>query len=60
MRIAITGTIGSGKTEISKYLKSKGFDVFNCDESNARLLETNAYNLLSNDFFCHFLFFDII
>ena len=50
MRIAITGTIGSGKTEAANYLRKKGFDVFDCDEVNRKLLNENAYDLLYNDF----------
>ncbi|MBQ5805422.1 MAG: dephospho-CoA kinase [Erysipelotrichaceae bacterium] len=41
MKIAITGTIGSGKTVVSDYLRSKGYDVFDCDRVNAWLLEEN-------------------
>ncbi|MBO4920237.1 MAG: dephospho-CoA kinase [Erysipelotrichaceae bacterium] len=41
MKIAITGTIGSGKTAVSDYLRSKGYDVFDCDRVNAELLEEN-------------------
>lgn len=37
--IAISGTIGSGKSEVSRYLRRKGYDVFDCDEENRRLLE---------------------
>ena len=39
MRIAITGTIGSGKTTVSGYLREKGFYVFDADECNRSLLE---------------------
>ena len=39
MKIAITGSIGSGKSTVSEYLKTKGYDVFDCDEYNAYLLE---------------------
>ena len=41
MKIAITGTIGSGKTAVSEYLRSRGYDVFDCDKVNAQLLEEN-------------------
>ncbi len=41
MKIAITGTIGSGKTVVSDYLRSRGYDVFDCDKVNAQLLEEN-------------------
>ena len=50
MKIAITGTIGSGKTEASNYLRSKGYDVFDCDEVNRNILDTRAYDLLFSDF----------
>ena len=39
MKIAVTGTIGSGKSTVCAYLKEKGYDVFNCDEVNRDLLE---------------------
>ncbi|MBQ6560172.1 MAG: DNA-formamidopyrimidine glycosylase [Erysipelotrichaceae bacterium] len=38
-RIAITGSIGSGKSEVSRYLREKGYTVFDCDEENRNLLE---------------------
>jgi len=50
MKIAITGTIGSGKTAVSNYLRKLGYDVFDCDEVNRRLLKEKAYELLFNDF----------
>ena len=39
MRIAVTGTIGSGKSAVCAYLREKGYDVFDCDEVNRELLE---------------------
>lgn len=42
MRIAITGTIGSGKSEVSNYLRTKSYDVFDCDKYNAYLLKKNS------------------
>ncbi|MBQ1483423.1 MAG: dephospho-CoA kinase [Erysipelotrichaceae bacterium] len=39
MRIAISGSIGSGKSMVAAYLREKGYDVFDCDEVNRRLLE---------------------
>lgn len=39
MKIAITGTIGSGKSEVSLYLQDKGYYVFDCDKANAYLLQ---------------------
>lgn len=50
MKIAITGTIGSGKTEASIYLRKLGYDVFDCDEENRTILNNRAYELLDNDF----------
>lgn len=41
MRIAISGTIGSGKTTVCDYLRSKGFKIFDCDECNRELLLIN-------------------
>ena len=38
-RIAITGTIGSGKSTVSEILRNKGFYVFDCDACNKTLLE---------------------
>ena len=38
MKIAITGTIGSGKSTVCEYIRSKGYDVFDCDLENAKLL----------------------
>ena len=50
MKIAITGTIGSGKTEASAYIRRKGYDVFDCDEVNKSILNDRAYELLNKDF----------
>ena len=38
MKIAISGTIGSGKSEFCNYLRNKGYDVFDCDKENRKLL----------------------
>lgn len=38
MKIAVTGSIGSGKTAVCEYLREKGYDVFDCDRENAILL----------------------
>lgn len=46
MKIAITGSIGSGKSSVKEYLKDLGFKVFDCDEYNAYLL--NDENVLNN------------
>lgn len=29
--VAVTGSIGSGKSQVCRYLASKGFEVYNCD-----------------------------
>ena len=52
MRIAISGTIGSGKTTVCNYLRSKGLKVFDCDEANRNLLKkgNKGYNALINEF----------
>ncbi|MBR3227157.1 MAG: dephospho-CoA kinase [Erysipelotrichaceae bacterium] len=39
MKIAITGTIGSGKSTVSSLIREKGYEVFDCDAYNAWLLE---------------------
>ena len=36
--IGITGSMGSGKSEISRYLKNK-YPVLDCDQVNADLLK---------------------
>ncbi len=52
MKYAITGTIGSGKSEVSKYLRQKGYHVFDCDKYNAYLLEKdNAGYRLVKEYF---------
>ena len=50
MKIAITGTIGSGKTEVSNHLRKLGYDVFDCDEVNRKLLNERGYELLHDSF----------
>ena len=52
MRIAISGTIGSGKTTVCNYLRSKGLKVFDCDEANRELLKkgNKGYNALISEF----------
>ncbi len=50
MKIAITGTIGSGKSEMSNYLRNKyGFFVFDSDKTNSEILKDNP-KLLYKDF----------
>ncbi len=41
MKIAVSGSIGSGKSEVCRYLKELGYAVFDCDEENRKLLEEN-------------------
>lgn len=42
MRIAITGKIGSGKTEVCNILKSCGYKVFSADEIYNELITNNS------------------
>ncbi len=35
--VLVTGPIGSGKSEVCKYLSSKGFPVYDCDSRTKRL-----------------------
>lgn len=42
MRIAITGKIGSGKTEVCNILKSGGYKVFSADEIYNELIENDT------------------
>ena len=51
-RIAITGSIGSGKSVACEYLRSKGYDVFDCDAENAELLKKGeeGYNAIKEVF----------
>lgn len=50
MKVAITGTIGSGKSEVSNHLRRLGYDVFDCDKENSDILNECAYKLLSYHF----------
>lgn len=43
MRIAIIGGIGSGKSEVLKIAKERGFFCLSADEINAELLKTPSY-----------------
>ena len=38
MIVGITGSIGSGKSTVTKYLSDKGYNTFSCDEYNKELL----------------------
>ena len=50
MIVGITGSIGSGKSTVTKYLSDKGYNTFSCDEYNKELLNKDsiAYNKLKN------------
>lgn len=50
MKVAITGSIGSGKSEVCNYLRECGYDVFDCDKVNKDILDQSAYELLYDDF----------
>ncbi|MBE5744596.1 MAG: dephospho-CoA kinase [Clostridiales bacterium] len=41
--IAITGGIGSGKTEVCKYLRDLGYSVFSCDDIYREIIKEKAY-----------------
>lgn len=43
MRIAIIGGIGSGKSEVLKIAKERGFFCISADEINSELLKTPSY-----------------
>ena len=43
MRIAITGTIGSGKSTVAKILEAKGYKVIYTDVINEKLLNDTQY-----------------
>ncbi len=43
MRIAVIGGIGSGKSEVMKIAKERGFFCLSADEINAKLLQTPLY-----------------
>lgn len=51
-KIAITGTIGSGKSEVSRLLKEKGYAVFDCDQVSYDLSQPNqaGYNRIIKRF----------
>lgn len=53
MKVAITGTIGSGKSTVVSYIRSKGFFVFDCDEYAHQLLEdSEVINEVTSLFDC--------
>lgn len=43
MLVAITGTIGSGKSTVTDILRKMGKNVISCDEINAELLQEKNY-----------------
>ena len=47
MKVAITGTMGSGKSLASAYLRQLGYDVFDCDKVNRQLLEQGNRGFLA-------------
>lgn len=51
-KIAITGTIGSGKSEVSRILKEKGYAVFDCDQVSYALSQPKmaGYNQIIERF----------
>lgn len=55
-KIAITGTIASGKTSVSLYLRDLGFYVFDCDKYNSFLLEkgNEGYFKIKKKYSCFF------
>lgn len=40
LRIAISGSFGSGKSSVLYFLKEAGYAIFDCDEENKKLLAT--------------------
>ena len=50
MKVAITGSIGSGKTTACDYIRAKGYIVLDCDKINGEILNDRGYELLSNEF----------
>lgn len=44
IKIAITGGIGSGKSEVCSYIKSVGYSVFSCDEIYSELLNNGVFD----------------
>ncbi|MCD8307886.1 MAG: dephospho-CoA kinase [Clostridia bacterium] len=41
MKVAVTGGIGSGKTELCKWIEKEGNSVFSCDQIYTELLDSN-------------------
>ena len=44
LKIAITGGIGSGKSEVGSIIKGAGFSVFSCDEIYSELLNKGVFD----------------
>ena len=51
MHIAITGSIGSGKSSVSRYLKSLGYPVFDADALAKAQYERPEVKAVLNDYF---------
>ena len=43
IKIAVTGGIGSGKSTVAEFLRSKGLPVFSCDEIYHKLIKQKDY-----------------
>lgn len=43
MKIAVTGGIGAGKSEVMKIIGEAGYETISADEINARLLQSDDY-----------------
>ena len=41
MRIGIAGGIGSGKSYVCKFIRQRGFEVYDCDSAAKRLIRTD-------------------
>lgn len=57
IKIAVTGGIGSGKSEVCKIIKNAGYPVFSCDEIYFRLFEEKIFdkdlkNAFGDGIFC--------
>ena len=55
MVIGITGSIASGKSIVTNYLISKGYNVIDCDEISHNVLELNEVKEKVNDTFLNVL-----